>query len=259
VLEYLVSSKIRRRLLTLLWREGARGTASSLARRAGTPIGASYGELKAMNRAGLARATLESGRVVYEAERGSPYADALRKLFSASSEATGVRSELAEHSDELRKELAAHGAPLAVPASPVPALPLEELLARACELARADRSIAEVLPALLVKKKDELDFERLARALAERGQKHSGGFMLAVASSLCGDKALSAWARRLKDKRRTRASDFFVDTPADTSAADERGSFALARSWSFRMPLAMRDFRSASERFGAKARVRRRS
>src|SRR5689334_23185051 len=81
--EYLVGSKTRRNLLVALWRDGARGTASSLARRSGVPLGASYAELQAMHRAGLARESLDSGHVVYEAESRSPYAATLKKLVSA--------------------------------------------------------------------------------------------------------------------------------------------------------------------------------
>src|SRR5689334_18331525 len=85
MLEYLVPSRTRRSLLVALWRDGLRGTASSLARQTGVPIGATYGELRAMKRARLAHESLESGRLVYEADRRSPYAGALRKLTAAAS------------------------------------------------------------------------------------------------------------------------------------------------------------------------------
>lgn len=254
MLEYLVSSRTRRNLLVALWRDGARGTASSLARRTGVPLGASYGELRAMSRAGLARESLDSGHLVYEAERRSPYAASLKRLVTAPSrEVRPLEREVDTRWDAVRSELAAQGAPLWPQHRKVAmTAPLEELLAKACELSHLDPSVAKVLPYLFQRKKSELDFERLEQALTENKQKHTAGFLLAVAGTLSGDATLCAWAERLRDRRRTKLVDFFaVASSKRLQALAERNTPDLARSWNFRLNMKMDDFRSVMEKFGS--------
>jgi hypothetical protein len=252
MLEYLVSSRTRRELLGALWRDGARGTASSLARRTRVPVGASYGELHAMSRAGLARESLESGRVVYEANRNSPYAAVVKQLVSPSAEKHAAPTpEVDSRWDAVRAELAVSGAPLWQRAPDVAvATPLEELLAQACELAHHDPSVAKLLPYLLLRKKDALRFDRFEQALTEHKQKHTAGFLLAVAAALSGDKTLRAHAERLRDKRRTKPVDFFAGTSSKRlRELAERKTPALARAWNFRLNMSMDDFRSVLDKF----------
>lgn len=250
--EYLVPSSTRRKLLAALWKDGARGTASSLARRTGVPVGASYGELRAMSRAGLARESVESGRVVYEAERDSPYATALRQLVAPPPKAAKSKRPLAAHWEAVRTELAARGAPLWRGGSDATAsgTPLEELLAQASELARHDPSVAKVLPHVFLQAKSELSFDRLERALTEHKQKHAAGFLLAVAGELSGDATVSAWAERLRDKRRTKRADYFAEASSKRlQALAERNTPALARAWNFRLNMSLDDFRSVMDKF----------
>lgn len=251
MLSYLVGSAGRRKLLEALWRDGARGTASSLARRTGVPFAQAYTELKAMARADLAREGLESGRLVYDANRRSPYAAALKQLV-APPRTHARRKPAPDRSwDAVRSELAAQGAPLwgRLPKTQARA-PLEELLAKACEFAQRDPSVAKVLPYLFVRRKNDLDFDRLARALAENHQKHAAGFMLAVACTLSGDQTLGAWAERLKDKRRSKLHDFFEEASSPRlQALAERNTPELARAWNYRLNMTLDDFRSVLEKF----------
>ncbi|MGD8861166.1 MAG: hypothetical protein PVI30_14255 [Myxococcales bacterium] len=255
MLRYLVSSTTRRKLLEVLFCDGARGTAASLARAASVPVGATYGELHAMTEAGLATATVESGHRVYEANARSTHAQALRQLASAPLPAVAAGASLshagAAHWDRVRSELALRGAPLwRVTADTKPTTALEQLLAEACELSRHDPSVAKVLPHLFVQKRDELDFERFAAALAERNQKHAAGFLLAVAAELSGDEQLQAWSSRLQDRRRKKVQNFFsgVQSPRLRALA-ERNTPQLAKRWHYRMNMAMDDFRSVMEKF----------
>jgi hypothetical protein len=249
-----VSSKTRRNLLVALWRDGARGTASSLARRAAVPLGASYAELQAMRRAGLARESLDSGRVVYEAENRNPNAAALKKLVSAPlDQRARPTPDLDRRWDAVRSELAAQGAPLWPQRRRVSRpTPLEELLAQACELSHHDPSVAKVLPYLFHKRKSELDFGRLEHALAENKQKHTAGFLLAVAGTLTDDATLCGWAERLRDKRRTKVVDFFSGVSGKRlQALAERNTPELAGRWNFRLNMPMDDFHSLMVKFGS--------
>lgn len=251
MLDYLVGSTTRRKLLEALWREDARGTASSLARHAGVPFGAAYGELKAMTQAGVAREALHSGRLVYEANRASPYASALTQLVAPPRKHARAVAAADKRWDKVRTELAAQGAPLWGRLAKVDThSPLEELLAQACELSHRDPSVAKVLPYMFLRKKDELRFERLEQALTENKQKHAAGFMLALAGVLSGDEMLRAWSERLKDKRRTKLLDFFEGSSSPRlRALAERNTPDLARAWNYRLNMTLDDFRDVMEKF----------
>lgn len=208
-----------------------------------------------MKRARLAHESLESGRLVYEADRRNPYAPALRKLVAAASggDARAADLESDERSTRLRDELVAQGAPLWAQAGHRSAtMPLEDLLAEACKLSHVDPSVAKVLPYLFARKKEELDFERLTEALTERKQKHTAGFLLAVAAALTGDRTLNRWAERLRDGRRTKVVDYFEGSSSKRlQALAERNTPKLARDWKFRLNMTMDDFASVMQKFGA--------
>ena len=170
-----------------------------------------------MRAAGLAREklSLESGGSSTKPSGIVPYAAALQQLVSRPDERkkSSKRSGASEARwAALRAELAAQGAPFwgSTRRSTMNAQ-LEQLLADACELSHHDPSVAKVLPYLFVRNRNELDFDQLERALTENKQKHTAGFFLAVAAALAGDERLNAWAERLRDKRRTKMVDFFVD------------------------------------------------
>jgi DNA-binding transcriptional ArsR family regulator len=252
MLGYLVGSKTRRNLLTALFRDELSGTASSLARRTGSPLAASYRELRAMRQAGLASERVESGQVVYRADARSPFSKALRELVRADAP-RGQSTELDEQLAEVRADLGEHGAPFwtARPGAHSTSR-LEDALARGCAASHHDSTIAKVMPYMFLRSRDSLDFNRLNQSLTENKQKHTAGFFLAVAGELGGSRTLQAWADQLKDKRRTTVVDFFGHASSKRlQALAERNTPALARAWNFRLNLTMDDFRSVTEKFDA--------
>jgi predicted transcriptional regulator len=83
LLSYLVTSRTRRELLLLLWRDRCEGSVSALARRARVSFAAAYRELGAMRTAGLARSRREGVATVYQANPDCPHAAILRRLLAA--------------------------------------------------------------------------------------------------------------------------------------------------------------------------------
>ena len=250
MLGYLVTSKTRKKLLEALWVDRSVGTVSSLARHAGTPVGASYDELSAMAEAGLARSSVQSGRVVYEANWGSPYAKAFQKLLSA----PGPRQQQAgpdEAQQVVRDELSVLGAALWASKPNVRSKwPLEVALAKGCALSHHDPSVAKVMPHLLAQKKDELDFQRFESALLENHEKHTAGFFLAVAAKVTGDRQLAKWSQRLRDKRRTKLVDFTAaPTTGFVRQLADRNTPALAKRWNYRLNMGLEDFEAVFRKF----------
>lgn len=251
-----MTSKTRKKLLEALWVDRSVGTVSSLARHAGTPVGASYDELSAMAEAGLARSSVQSGRVVYEANWDSPYAKAFQELLSA----PDPRRQQAgpdEAQQVVRDQLSALGAALWASKPNVRSKwPLEVALAKGCALSHHDPSVAKVMPHLLAQKKDELDFQRFESALLENHEKHTAGFFLAVAAKVTGDRQLAKWSQRLRDKRRTKLVDFFPrSSKGRLRELAERNTPPLARRWSFRLNMDLADFEAVFRKFSLDAEV----
>lgn len=249
-LSYLVTSRTRRELLRLLWEPGAEGSVSELARRAGVSFAAAHRELQAMRAAGLARAKRAGAALVYSANPGSPHVELVRRLLE---EATaGPPPPPVPDADRVRTWLSAAGAPLLVsrPAKgPLP--PPEEVLAEGLALSHQDPTVARVLPLVLWRQRDGLDYEKLVCEASRRNEGQALGFFLDLTGSLGGDSRLTAVARRLRDRRRTRSRPFFTRGQGRRALALARErSPALARRWGYVMNMDLASFASLSGKHG---------
>lgn len=246
MLDFLVTSKVRRRLLDLLWRRNASGSASDLARRAGVGFAGAYRELQAMQRVGLVAADRSAGGVTYCANTAHPSAGTLRSLV----ESVGVVLFPAEP-DRIRGQLRALGAPLLEEPADVPAGPVDEIIVRGVALAHSDPGIARALPVCLFRVRDRLDPGRLGVCARRMGERHAVGFFLDLTAELAGGETFSGWSRPLRDHRRKLANDFFFG-PAGSGLqrrlAEERTPDA-ARRWGFRMNMDLESFRTLFEKF----------
>jgi hypothetical protein len=248
LLSHLVTSRARRELLLMLFGQGAEGSVSALARRAGVSFAAAHRELQAMRAAGLARAGRVGGAVVYSADGASPDAELVRRLVEASG--AGSQSPPSPHAETVRGWLAAVGAPLLVSRPAKGALPVvEEVLADAVALSHRDAAVARVLPLVLWRHRDTLDHEELVRQVSARNERQALGFFLELTGSLGGDPRLMARARRLRDRRRTRARPFFAVPPGRRALALARSRTpALARRWGYLMNMGLESFTSTFEK-----------
>ena len=244
MLTYLVTSATRRRLLELLWRHDASGSATDLAKRAHLSFGAVYRELQAMKRNGLASAAVVDGREVYRAAGEHPDADLVRRLVTAKSSAP-----MPEDADLTRRRARALGAPLAVHPQRVEPADRELAIVDAVHLARRDATLARVMPVALWRQRDALDRPRLRRHARAAHESHATGFMLALTSELSGDASLDTWAEELRDHR-ARGTRPFFELPATRSARQqaERRTPAVARRWGYLLDLDLASFQSAFDK-----------
>src|SRR5688572_15592897 len=109
MLQYLVKSPSRRMLLELMFVEGASGSMSALAEKAGVGFASAHRELSEMRRFGLVETSLENGRVVFRPNLEHPQAALLKELVVASHRPPAVRPS---DTREVRARLRALGAPL---------------------------------------------------------------------------------------------------------------------------------------------------
>lgn len=250
MLEYLVTSASRRRLLHALWVKDAVGTVAYLAQQTRVPYSAAHKELRRMSEAGLAETSREHGFATYQARRGHPRAPLLMQLLAAP-DVPPLRGLDARARTRVRAQLAALGAPL-WPASPrrAASATLEETLANACKLAHGDATVAKVLPYVFWRHRDRIDFRRLHDEVRKRGESQTTGFMLALAGELARVPALSVEAETFRDRRRRSALPFFPESAAGfAKRLAESRTPDLARSWGFLMNMSLDDFSSVFQRF----------
>jgi hypothetical protein len=253
LLSYLVTGRVRRHLLRLLWVEGIAGSVSELARRAGVSFAAAYREMEAMRAEGLALSELVGAARVYRANPHYRQAGLVRRLLrdgvarSASSpDADGER---------VRGWLATLGAPLLVSRPPSGRMPqLEEVLAEGLAFSHQDATVARVLPLVLWRYRDRLDHGRLARAAKKRNERQALGFFLELTGRLGGDSRLVALSQRLRDRRRTRARPFFSRAHGRMALAlAGKRTPSLARRWGYLMNMDLDSFASAFAKHGEAA------
>lgn len=240
MIEYLIRSRTRRSLLTLLWRDGEQGTVSELARLAGVSFAAAHTELVAMARARLARRKGGSN-ARFVANLDHPDEALLRALFSSRVPPRGTTQQQ-PNDDEVVSWLKHLGAPLTGPAASAPPTP-EVALAHGLQLARRDAAVARVLPICIARHRHRLDFVRLRWEARRLGEHQTLGFFFELTHALSGDRALLDEASVLRDRRFRKTRDFFLGSASQRARQlAELNTPQLARRWNFRMNMGLDSF-----------------
>lgn len=247
MLDYLVTSRTRRALLELLWRDGVSGTVTDLADKSGVAFAGAYRELKAMVEADLAEIEWRDGSKVFSANKAHPMSGLLRKLVKR------VEAEKNLHSverEKLRENLAFLGLPVSAgKIAPEAGVAVETLLVEAANLASEDASVARSLPVLLHKLRDTLDFDTLKHESWKMGNKHRVGFFLELAGKLGSDRLLTEAAGDFMDHRYKVPKQFFHKQSRLSEQAAEMRTPDLARKWGWRMNMGFDAFESTYKKF----------
>jgi hypothetical protein len=248
VLDYLVTGRVRGELLRLVWGRGAVGSVSDLSRRAKVAFSAAHRELEAMREAGLARVERVGAALVYRAASGHRHAELLRQLAVGSDDREAATT--ADRDDQVRAWLARVGAPLGSTGAHGSVPVLEEVVAEALSLSHRDATVARVLPLLLWRQRDHLDFDRLRREATRRDEGQALGCFLELAGRLGDEPRLVDASGALRDKRRRRARMFFSGPHGPRAlAATRRNTPKEALRWGYLMNLGLDSFRSTFEKF----------
>jgi hypothetical protein len=248
VLEYLVTGRARRELFRLVWGRDVVGSVSELSRLANVAFSAAHRELDAMREAGLARVERVGAELVYQAESGHPHAELLRQLATSSGNGGGRTS--AGREEHVRAWLASVGAPVGAAEVSGSVPPLEEVMAEALSLAHRDPTVARVLPLVLWRQRDHLDFDRLRREATRRNEGQALGCFLELAGRLGNEGRLVEASGALRDNRRRRTRMFFSGTHGPRAlAATRRNTPKEALRWGYLMNMGLDSFRSTFEKF----------
>ena len=238
MLEFLITSKARRRLFILLWRDNAAGSVATLAAKARLAYAGAHKELRAMRGLGLVTYSREAGDIVYKANAEHPMADTLRTL-SYAQDVSHVSPE-----DTTRGALRELGAPLYD--APIPVFDVEEALVNGAKLAHMDPTVANVLPLCFYRAAEEhrLDPDRLLEYARAEDEKQAVGFFLDLTGQISGDHNLCKWSEKFRDRRCCAARYFFAETSKRRLTRAERETPAIAKRWGWRMNMGLDAFES---------------
>ncbi len=224
------------------------GSVSDLSRLAEVAFSAAYRELEVMREAGLASAERVGAELVYRAEPGHPHAALLRQLATCPEDRREAPSTA--HDERVRAWLAAVGAPLGSRGLQGPIPPPEETLAEALPLSHRDPTVARVMPLVLWRQRDHLDFGRLREEARRRNEGQALGYFLELAGRLGNDPHLVEVAKTLRDRRRKKAREFFAGVRGPRAvAASRRNTPREALRWGYLMNMGLDSFRSTFDKF----------
>jgi len=243
MLDYLVTSRVRRDLLRLLWAERVEGSVSDLSRRTRAGFSAVHRELYKMRVAGLASCERVGRRLVYRASHAHPRASLVRGLVDE--DRGDEAAKTSPQDDQVRGWLRALGAPIGAAESGGRMPGVEEIVAAGVALAHRDATVARVLPIVLWTQRGRLDYGRLAREATRRHERHALGFFLELTGELGGEPALRR-AQPLRDRRRRRARPFFERPHGRLELTLTREKTPrLARRWGYLMNMGYDSFATA--------------
>jgi hypothetical protein len=152
--------------------------------------------------------------------------------------------------EEVFRALATHGAPLAG-VSAESKLSLAEVLPAALRLSHESALVLRVLPLVLLRNSDSLDWEAVLLSARREGLGAELGALLALAGSLGRSPLLTKLAKRLEEFRLTEPTQYLVPVKKLEAQLAERRTPAMVREWGFRMNMPDEVFASLLQKFAS--------
>jgi hypothetical protein len=238
VLKALFPTAARRAVVELVF-SGAltEASMSELARRAELTPRAVAVEVQRLEEAGLVEVHVVGSAHVVRPNARNPACSALSDLVKAAggtSATTGDRN--------VRRSLAAYGAPLAGE-EPKPSFSLPETLLRGLRAARGDATVLRVLPVVVAKHAEELDWKDLTERARRMNLRAELGMLLELTAKVADLPNLRARAAELSDGRRKRPRYFPLVKGAFERQLAARRSPEAATRWHFLMNMTEDSFR----------------
>ena len=239
----LFGSRIRARVLRLLFVDCVEGSGAELARLAEVDGRGVREELAKLERAGLVVRHNEGRRTVAAADMNHPASGALRDFLTSFCKPVARP----EDTSKLRETLAAFGAPLLVGRKKA-WTPLEEALLDGLAAARKDPIILRVLPIVLATLRSRVAWPQVKIQARRRRLAAELGMLVELTADLLGEPSLAEMVLDLHD-RRYRKARFFPEVSGQFEArlAEDRTPEA-ARRWGFRMNISFESLKAAMEK-----------
>jgi hypothetical protein len=171
------------------------------------------------------------------AHRGHPASRALVRLLTLPAAQQAMKSKGA-----VLASLVAWGAPLTVTRGGRRA-GLEATLVDALDLARRDGTVLRVLPAVLARNAQSLNFKKLQSLAREANVRNELGWLLEQTGELTGNNELALPAQPLRDRRR-RSQRYYPEVKSRFERElARRRSAPVARRWGLAMNVSVESLR----------------
>jgi len=245
LLDFLVTSETRKKLLKLLWVDNLEASGHQLAQLAQAAYSVVHNELEAMKNEGLVTSSEKGKAMMFKKNNNYTDRKALAVLLSGTPKTySGLSRKPTD--DEVKLNLSKFGAPLCVHGETKMNFSLEETLAYGLVLARRDSTVTRVLPVAFAKNKDVVDFTRLEFLARKLEVLPVLGMFLDITSSLLKNQKLHRLAQSYDDRRRKHVQDFFVNKKLSRFENElaTKNTSPVARSWRFRLNMPMESFES---------------
>ena len=257
MLDYLVKSALRRKILKTLWTNQREGNIHELAQLVGVPYSHMYNELKEMYMAGLAHRHRSGNSLIYSANQHYSHAQLLRQLLTLDSlEKPGEPKEHSVQHPEAQNilsHLQYFETPLTGEFSLSTSLTIEETIVKSLELARWYPPIARVLPVVIHRNRKKIDLNLLVMLANKNSQKKALGFFLELTAILSGDHNLKSIAKKCRDRRYKRHEYFFYRQGKNKyfQRLTQKKTPTVAKKWHFLMNIELETFKSVYRKFAA--------
>lgn len=244
----LFQAQARSALVHWLVGKGNSGTVSELARLAGVTPRAARVEVAHLQELGLVRVEVDGAADRVNANTRSPLFSPLRALCLAAEKQARAkgRRETLDHA-ALRETLVYFGAPFTHTRAKKH-MRLEVAVVEALTVAHSDATLLRVLPVVLARSVEVIDWERL-KALARRGKRKAElGMLLEIPGTILNLPVLMEHAVELRDARVKSLHYFHPPRNKFEEELIAKNTPPFARKWGFLLNMGEDSFRSILEK-----------
>jgi predicted transcriptional regulator len=236
----LFQSRTRTALLRVLFEGGVSDSMSGLARRVKLSSHAVAVEVRNLAKAGLVTVESVGASDLVRANTEHPVVKPLLELLRTAASFAKVPAD----DSSVMESLVAYGAPL-LAYKPRRHLPLEEALIQGLRAAKRDGTLLKVLPVVVAKNAQVLDWAALKENAKREKLRAELGMLVDLTADVAQMPELKERVRDLEDRRRTVTSFFCEPRSKYERELAKSVTPAAARKWHFLMNLGEDTLRSA--------------
>lgn len=247
LLDFLVTSKIKKDLLKWLWKDGIEASAHQFAELCDAGYATVYDELKSFFKVGLIKERRQGKANLYKRNLDFKDATLLMKLLECDLKSKEVKDLEKISAREVIAHLAQMGAPFGEYALPKLKIEKELVLVAATQTARENSTVARALPVAFALQEKEIQFEKLKFYSQKTGLQQEVGFFLELTSKLNNSSRLKKEAKLYRDRRISVSRSFFVDKNERgpfVKLLEEKNTPRVAKRWHFTMNMRLDSFSS---------------
>jgi len=239
LMQALFQSRTRTAVLRLLLKDGVSDSLSGLARRAKLSQHSVAVEVKNLVKTGLVKVESVGASDLVRANPKHPAAKPLTDLLRVSE----MVPKAADKETEVKETLAAYGAPL-LAYKACRHMPLEKAMVKALRLAKHDATLLKVLPVVVAKNAQGLNWAALKENAKRAKLKAELGMVVELTADVARKPELKEKVRDLEDRRRSVDSFFYEPRSKYELELAQSATPAAARKWHFLMNLGEDTLRS---------------